>query len=115
MKSVIMSEHFNKLTPAQAEALAILMEECGEVIQAAGKILRHGVISSYSGHRSNQTALIEEMGDVVIAIGLLQREFCSQGSVFVALRNKLADTTRNQYLHHVGKLDLASVMYALSP
>ena len=37
-----MSSHFNKLTPAQAERLAILIEECGEVIQAATKILRHG-------------------------------------------------------------------------
>lgn len=35
-------EHFNGLTPAEAERLAILIEECGEVIQAATKILRHG-------------------------------------------------------------------------
>lgn len=37
-----MSEHFNGLTPAEAERLAMLSEECGEVIQIIGKILRHG-------------------------------------------------------------------------
>ena len=34
--------NFNQLTPAETERLAILAEECGEVIQAVGKILRHG-------------------------------------------------------------------------
>lgn len=37
-----MPEHFNGLTPAEAERLAMLSEECGEVIQIIGKILRHG-------------------------------------------------------------------------
>ena len=37
-----MSDHFNGLTPAEAERLAMLAEECGEVIQMVGKILRHG-------------------------------------------------------------------------
>lgn len=35
-------DHFNKLTPAEAERLAMLAEECGEVIHAIGKVLRHG-------------------------------------------------------------------------
>lgn len=36
------TRHFNNLTPGEAERLAMLAEECGEVIQAVGKILRHG-------------------------------------------------------------------------
>ncbi len=32
--------HFNELTPAEAERLAYLAEECGEAIQIIGKILR---------------------------------------------------------------------------
>ncbi len=36
---------FNQLTPAEAERLAILIEEASEVIQVAGKILRHGWIT----------------------------------------------------------------------
>lgn len=37
-----MSEFTNNLTPAEAECLAILIEECAEVQQIACKILRHG-------------------------------------------------------------------------
>jgi hypothetical protein len=41
------SQHFNGLTPAEAERLALLAEECGEVIQAIGKVLRHGYESRH--------------------------------------------------------------------
>lgn len=37
-----MTEHFNGLTPAEAERLAMLAEEAAEVNQIAMKILRHG-------------------------------------------------------------------------
>jgi hypothetical protein len=40
------SENFNNLTPAETERLAMLAEECAEVIQVVGKILRHGYDSS---------------------------------------------------------------------
>lgn len=39
-------QHFNGLTPAEAERLALLSEELGEAQQAIGKILRHGYDSS---------------------------------------------------------------------
>ena len=72
-----MTEHFNKLTPAQAERLAMLAEECGEVIQAVGKILRHGFESRHpNGGETNKDALLRELGDlsclstVVLALDL---------------------------------------------
>ena len=34
--------HFNKLTPAEDERLALLLEEMGEALQIIGKIQRHG-------------------------------------------------------------------------
>lgn len=34
-------ENFNGMTPAETERLAILVEECGEVVQIGMKILRH--------------------------------------------------------------------------
>lgn len=37
-----MTEHFNQLSPAEAERLAMLSEEAGEIVQIVGKILRHG-------------------------------------------------------------------------
>ena len=64
-----MSEHFNKLTPAEAERIALLMEECGEVVQICGKILRHGFESRHpTGTTTNRTELAKELGDVEAAV-----------------------------------------------
>lgn len=60
-----MSEHFNRLTPAQAERLAMLAEECGEVIQIVGKILRHGYDSTHpDGGPTNAELLSKEVCDI---------------------------------------------------
>lgn len=62
-------EHFNQLTPAEAERLAILAEECGEVVQVIGKILRHGYESCHpDGGPTNRMLLEKETGDVQYAI-----------------------------------------------
>lgn len=67
-----MEKHFNGLTPAEAERLALLIEECGEVIQAATKILRHGYEShnptSASLSPSNREALCHELGHAAHAV-----------------------------------------------
>ena len=42
-----MTAPFNQLTPDKAERLAMLAEECAEVIQIIGKILRHGYASHH--------------------------------------------------------------------
>ena len=61
-----MAEHFNRLTPAEAERLAMLSEECGEVVQIVGKILRHGYESHHpdSPDLSNRDLLAKELADV---------------------------------------------------
>jgi hypothetical protein len=68
------TNHFNQLTEQEAELLAILAEECGEVVQVVGKILRHGY-ESYSPFDSNKTTnrklLEKELGDVDEIIGRL--------------------------------------------
>lgn len=68
------AEHFNQLTPAELERLAILQEEMGESIQVIGKILRHG----YQSHnpndptrQSNRHMLIEELSHVWFAMELM--------------------------------------------
>lgn len=59
------TKHFNDLTPAEAERLAMLAEECGEVIQAVGKILRHGYESTHpDGGPTNREALRREIVDL---------------------------------------------------
>lgn len=67
-------QHFNGLTPAQAERLAWLMEECGEVIQVIGKIQRHGLESKnplIENSETNRGSLERELGDVLAAIDLM--------------------------------------------
>jgi hypothetical protein len=64
----------NKLTLAQAERLYLLIEEAGEVIQAATKVLRHGYESRDPTSRTsapNRMALGKELGDLHYARRLL--------------------------------------------
>jgi NTP pyrophosphatase (non-canonical NTP hydrolase) len=65
-----MVEHFNGLTPAEAERLAMLIEECGEVITAATKILRHGFGSHHPDRPNirNRQDLERELGDVFAVV-----------------------------------------------
>lgn len=62
---------FNKLTPAETERLAYLMEECAEVIQIIGKIQRHGY-NSYNPFDEkkldNRALLNMELSDVLKAM-----------------------------------------------
>lgn len=69
-------EHFNKLTPAEAERLAMLAEEAGEIVQIVGKILRHG----YDNHHpdnpavTNRKLLEKEINDLVTVITMMEGE-----------------------------------------
>jgi NTP pyrophosphatase (non-canonical NTP hydrolase) len=68
-----LTDHFNKLTNPEVERLACLAEECGEVIQVIGKIIRHGYEHSHVkyGDRTNRENLSMEIGDLLIAIQML--------------------------------------------
>jgi len=94
---------FNKLSPAEAERIALLMEECGEVVQACGKILRHGYFSCHpEGIVTNRSTLERELGDVWVAIylmienGDLNRSDIDQYS-------KVKARNIHKYLHHQGE------------
>lgn len=95
-------EHFNQLTPAQAELLALLAEECGECIQAIGKILRHGYGSTnplLPGSANNADALAKEMGDVRAAMIML----CEAGPISKEQVHMQADVKLHnvkRWLHH---------------
>lgn len=70
-----MTNHFNELTPAEAERLAMLAEECSEVIGIIGKILRHG----YDSHHpdtpaiTNRDMLNDELADVNAVVKAMKR------------------------------------------
>lgn len=62
----------NALSEAQAERLALLLEELGEAQQCIGKILRHGYDKSRKPKgRTNRENLEREMGDITIALHLM--------------------------------------------
>lgn len=63
---------FSKLDPEQVERLVMLMEEAGEVVQAASKIIRHGY-SSYHPDRTgnNRDDLSHEVKDFIAVASAL--------------------------------------------
>lgn len=71
------TEHFNGLTPAEAERLAMLAEECGEVVQVVGKILRHGYESFHPHHPTvcNRDLLTMELSDVLAVVEMMDCDF----------------------------------------
>ena len=72
-----MSEHFNLLSPAEAERLAYLIEEMGEALHCAGKVLRHGYESvnpDGSSIVTNRHMLENELCDVLTAIEWMNDE-----------------------------------------
>lgn len=94
-------EHFNKLTPAEAERLAILAEECSEVIKVICKIQRHGYDSVDPTGRepgTNREQLARELGDASAAGERLMIAGDIDDEVAWAQLNK--KLTSQAYLHH---------------
>ena len=93
------------LTLAQEEALHLLMEECGEAIQAAAKILRHGLVAQDASNPeavveyNNGAHLIRELGHVLAATHICHLLGMVDGTVHAASKEKL-DKVQN-YLHHI--------------
>lgn len=89
------------LSPAQLEALALLSEECGEVVAIIGKALRHGLDSCHpDGGESNRDAISREAGQVIAAIYIA----IGAGALnVVELDNGIRDKWQKvgQYLHHI--------------
>ena len=96
---------FNRLTPAEAERLALLAEECAEVIQVVGKVLRHGYESRHPGDPAgptNRGLLAKECGDVLYAMGLMIncRDLMDTDLQFERAKKAKSVTA---YLHHQAK------------
>ena len=93
-------EHCNNLTPEEAERLAMLAEECGEVIQVIGKILRHGYESHHpdTPNVSNRQLLNNELRD----IATIQRVMERRGDIKDFSVNDLVDNwdRKLRFTHH---------------
>lgn len=101
-KAIAHLSPFNRLSPAEVERLAILMEEGSEVIQIACKILRHGYGSKHPADLDgpdNRGMLTKELGDLRAAMTLLTEDGdVVPSEIREAAHVKLERITT--YLHH---------------
>lgn len=94
------SLHHNKLTPAELERLAYLAEECGEVIQAVNKIIRHGYDSrdpTNPSHKGNRFDLTREIVDVGHTISLIIKNDTMNTDLLKCEKDILS---KKMYFHH---------------
>lgn len=66
---------FNKLSDGEEEVFFVMSEECGEIVRAVGKILRHGL---YSCHPSlpainNYQQFLSEVGDFMCMVEYMEK------------------------------------------
>lgn len=87
-----------KLSKAETERLVLLAEECGEVIQAVSKILRHGFEACHPRdlNHTNRAQLTNEIGDLLACIEL-HVHAGDVSNVYVAQTRKLLRV--GKYLH----------------
>lgn len=102
----------SRLSWEEEEKLYLLIEECGEVIQSASKILRHGYHSENpaTGER-NRAALEREIADVLLAVNILQ----ASGDVdqdTVQGHYELAIQRKHRYIHD---FEIPSSLYDAIP
>lgn len=95
-------QHFNGLTPAEAERLEILGEECGEVIVALGKIKRHGYESTNpheTNSPTNRERLTVELGHVMAAVrAMVAKADLDERLIQDSAARK--ESSINQWTHH---------------
>lgn len=97
-----MGKHFNQLTAAEDERLALLLEELGEAIHAIGKIQRHGY-QSYNPddiHGGNNRQMLErELGDIRHAVArMVAWDDIDEEEIVAHATSKAVKVER--YLHH---------------
>lgn len=93
----------NNLTEAEAEMLALIAEEAGEIVQAVTKILRHGFDAKHPRDldgSDNRERLMEELGDVAAAVQIAEDHgLVDSLTIRVAANDKRRRVGR--YLHAV--------------
>lgn len=96
-----MTQHFNQLTAAELERLAMLSEEAGEIVQMVGKILRHGYESYHPNDddkTTNRVLLRREINDLIAVVhGMVQENDLSPLVFYDA---EAAWQRKLKYTHH---------------
>ena len=91
----------NDLNHAETERLALLSEECAEIVKAVGKIMRHGYSSrkpTVADSPTNREDLEREIGDVLWAVDLMAH--AGDISMLRARMDQGRHQRKRRYLHH---------------
>lgn len=92
----------NELSLAEEERLAILAEECGEVVQMVGKILRHGYESYHprdEAKTTNRRKLENEISNIRCIVRMMVDEKDIDEHTMI-VDEGLKRITGAKYLHH---------------
>lgn len=99
----------NGLSEAEAERLAMLLEELGEVQQIIGKILRHGYESrdpTKDDSPTNRALLERELGDVSAIVELMSGHIYTAAKdlkpskIEAAAEKRIQKILKKKYTHH---------------
>lgn len=95
---------FNKLTDAEAERLALLSEEAGEIVQAVGKILRHGYESKHPrGGPTNRQLLQKEILDLYAVVKMMSIENEDIDEINQRVVSEIL-VKKYEFTHHQGEM-----------
>lgn len=93
--------YFARLAPHELEILACLFEECGEVCQAASKVIRHGLRSRHPNKTNDNRAelgievgQVEAIAEMAVQLGVLRERDVMRGKTSKWF-------TIMPYLHHI--------------
>lgn len=95
------NQFFHGLTPEELEALALMTEEAGEVVQAAMKIVRHGMHSRHPVTMAdNKASLEKEIGDFKAVVKVAtDAAILDDESIDITMQRKPGKLAR--FLHHL--------------
>lgn len=100
-----MQSKFSQLTEAETERLAMLAEECAEVIQIVGKILRHGYNSWHPDNpaHNNRWLLRKEIVDVIAVLSAMDNS--EDINLPAKVESEQAWNRKLRYCHYQGDED----------
>lgn len=97
------------------ELLALLSEECGETVQAIGKIFRHGIDCGWNGV-TNRQSLEKEIADLmgVIQLVLAFKNFLDHDNIYDKIKEKFWNGNIDEFLHSFKTRDVLDFGYVVS-
>ena len=92
---------YKKPTPAEAERLAMLAEECAETVHAVTKILRYGYDDVTPEGSTSRQRLSEEIEDIHAVLAIMEQAKDFEGTK----ERRMGGLIRRRYEHSLHQLE----------